>query len=111
MVVTLGQQYNFGEKPTVILYNYINCHAVVYRPPGVAVCEKVRAMSCALLMKIKLFPVTLQHLCTVTRFLIFFKIKIRTRLDFLSIPQSGGKMSKRLGGIKAANNTKPLHGI
>ena len=25
--------------------------------------------------------------------------KIRTRLDLLSIPQSGGKMSKRLGGI------------
>ena len=26
MVVTLGQQYNVGEKPTVILYNYINRH-------------------------------------------------------------------------------------
>ena len=24
MVVTLGQQYNAGEKPTVILYTYIN---------------------------------------------------------------------------------------
>ena len=28
MVVTLGQQYNIGEKPTVILYSYINRHAV-----------------------------------------------------------------------------------
>ena len=27
MVVTLGQQYNVGEKPTVILYTYINRHA------------------------------------------------------------------------------------
>ena len=28
MVITLGQQYNVGEKPTVILYTYyINCHA------------------------------------------------------------------------------------
>ena len=26
-VVTLGQQYNIGEKPTVILYTYINRHA------------------------------------------------------------------------------------
>ena len=26
MVVTLGQQYNIGEKPTVILYTYINRH-------------------------------------------------------------------------------------
>ena len=26
MVVTLGQQYNVGEKPTVILYIYINRH-------------------------------------------------------------------------------------
>ena len=28
MIVTLGQQYNIGEKPTVILYAYINRHAV-----------------------------------------------------------------------------------
>ena len=28
MVVTLGQQYNAGEKPTVMLYTYIN------RPAG-----------------------------------------------------------------------------
>ena len=27
MVVTLGQRYNIGEKPTVILYTYINRHA------------------------------------------------------------------------------------
>ena len=26
-VVALGQQYNVGEKPTVILYTYINRHA------------------------------------------------------------------------------------
>ena len=31
--------------------------------------------------------------------LLLFKEKIRTHLDLLSIPQSGGKMSKRLGGI------------
>ena len=27
MVKTLGHQYNVGEKPTVILYTYINRHA------------------------------------------------------------------------------------
>ena len=27
MVVTLGQQYNVGKKPTVILYAYINRQA------------------------------------------------------------------------------------
>ena len=27
MVVTLGQQYNVGEKPTVMLYTYMNPHA------------------------------------------------------------------------------------
>ena len=26
MVITFGQQYNVGEKPTVILYTYINPH-------------------------------------------------------------------------------------
>ena len=33
MVVTLGQQYNVGEKPTVIMYTYINHHvsSVLYR--------------------------------------------------------------------------------
>ena len=32
MVVTLGQQYNVGEKPTSILYTYINRHA---EPPSI----------------------------------------------------------------------------
>ena len=27
MEITLSQQYNIGEKPTVILYTYINRHA------------------------------------------------------------------------------------
>ena len=27
LTVTLGQQYNIGEKPTVVLYTYINRHA------------------------------------------------------------------------------------
>ena len=27
MQITLGQQYNVGEEPTVILYIYINRHA------------------------------------------------------------------------------------
>ena len=30
MVVILGQQYNVGEKPIVILYTYMNDHA---QPP------------------------------------------------------------------------------
>ena len=34
MVVTLGQQYNVGEKPTAILYTYINHHA---EPPIIVV--------------------------------------------------------------------------
>ena len=34
MVVTLGQQYNVGEKPTVILYTYINHHA---EPPIITI--------------------------------------------------------------------------
>ena len=27
MVLTMGQQYNVGEKPTVMLYTYIDRHA------------------------------------------------------------------------------------
>ena len=31
MVLGLGQQYNVGERPTVIVYTNINCHT---RPPN-----------------------------------------------------------------------------
>ena len=31
MVVTLGQPYNVGKKPTVILYTYINRHAGTHK--------------------------------------------------------------------------------
>ena len=32
MVVILGQRYNIGETPTVILYTYINRHAGTPKP-------------------------------------------------------------------------------
>ena len=31
-VATSGQQYNIGEKPSVILYTYINLHAGTPKP-------------------------------------------------------------------------------
>ena len=31
-VTTSGQQYNIGEKPSVILYTYINLHAGTPKP-------------------------------------------------------------------------------
>ena len=31
-VTTWGQQYNIGEKPSVILYTYINFHAGKQKP-------------------------------------------------------------------------------
>ena len=31
-VTTSGRQYNFGEKPSVILYTYINLHAGTPKP-------------------------------------------------------------------------------
>ena len=31
-VTTLGRQYNIGEKPSVILYTYINLHAGTPKP-------------------------------------------------------------------------------
>ena len=31
-VITSGRQYNIGEKPTVILYTYINRHAGTPKP-------------------------------------------------------------------------------
>ena len=40
MVVTLGQQYNVGEKPTVILYTYI---VVEIAKQGLCHCRSVRS--------------------------------------------------------------------
>ena len=37
MVVTLGQQYSIGEKPTFILYTYINRHAGTHQKNTIAV--------------------------------------------------------------------------
>ena len=31
-VTTSGRQYNIGEKPSVILYTYINLHAGIPKP-------------------------------------------------------------------------------
>ena len=31
-VITSGRQYNIGEKPSVILYTYINLHAGTPKP-------------------------------------------------------------------------------
>ena len=46
MVVPLGQQYNIGEKPTVILYSYINRHAGTpekqQRQTVVVVCDSIK---------------------------------------------------------------------
>ena len=41
MVVTLGQQYNVGEKPTVLLYTYNNRHA---EPPSITKQKTLRYM-------------------------------------------------------------------
>ena len=74
LVVTLGQQYNVGEKPTAILYTYINHHA---QPP--------------------IIPQH-NHSCYITsRIRWVFKKKIRT-----DVPGLWGKKNKkkRLGGIK-----------
>ena len=76
MQITLGQQYNVGEKPTVILYIYIN--------------RKYKATT----WHLNGFPtlvVTLGQQYNVgekpTAILLLFKKKIRPHLDLLSIPR------------------------
>ena len=84
MVVTLGQQYNVVEKSTVILQTYINRHA------GTPDKAKTKQKQC---------NTTSDMVVTMYCFIgykdkastMVFKRKIRTRLDLLSIPQSGGK--------------------
>ena len=81
MVVTLGQQYNVGEKPTVILYTYINYHA---QPP----------------------MMTQHNHCIVHSYEDSDNVDNSLKKNQSAprpsehAPVMGGKMSKRLGGIK-----------
>ena len=63
MKVTLGQQYNVGEKPTVILYTYINRHAGI---PEIAVKTKQRQCS------------TPSHMVVITCYYMGYKYKATT---------------------------------
>ena len=80
--VTLGQQHNFGKKPTVILYTYIDRHA--------GTPNKIRTKNT--------MSLDYSSICNIV----------------LSIPQSGGKMSKRLDviiGCKDKTSSWPLIGF
>ena len=45
-VITSGRQYNIGEKPSVILYTYINLHAGTPKPKSCcSECESVSAVT------------------------------------------------------------------
>ena len=57
MIVTLGQQYNVGEKPAVILDTYINRHAKTLFLSGnpFRIC---RFRICSLLSHQNVFPLT-----------------------------------------------------
>ena len=41
-VTTSGQQYNIGDKPSVILYTYINLHAGTPKPQSFLSVEEFR---------------------------------------------------------------------
>ena len=78
MVVTLGQQYNIGEKPTVIiLYTYINRHA--------GTLENQRRQNSTSSNMVVIIQCYIGYEDEV------FKEKIRTHLDLLSIPRLWGK--------------------
>ena len=94
MEITLGQQYNVREKPTVILYTYINRHAAT---PEKTV--KTKQKQCG----------TPSNMVVIIYYYVGCKYKAPTwylkknqnapRLSEHPLVR-GGKMSKRLGGIK-----------
>ena len=84
MEITMGQQYNnVGEKYPVLLYAYIKRHAGTQE-------NTVKLKQCS----------TPSHMVAIMYYYMSYKYckkplhgmkrKIRTRLNLLSIPQSGG---------------------
>ena len=84
MVVTLGQQYDVGEKSTVILYTYINRHAGTPQ-------EQQKQKQCY----------TSSNMVIIMHFYIgYLKKNQKAPRPSEHPPVRGGEMSKRLGGIK-----------
>ena len=80
MVVSLGQQYNVGEKPTIILYTYINHHA---EPPII-----IRYQHCSTLVKMIVLIMSIIVPSNHTRIGAWVNSKVsgRTPLVYCTIP-------------------------
>ena len=81
MEITLGQQYNVGEKPTVILYTYINHHAGTLEKT-----VKTKQRQCS----------APSHMVEIIYYYIGYKYKATTWY---------------LTGFPNGSNLEPLHGI
>ena len=87
-VTTSGQRYNIGEKPSVILYTYINLHAGRFR------CVQI------------FLKTTILFICLGVP--DYCCLKKNLNASRLSIPQSGGNSHIRRIGCQPERNT--LHG-
>ena len=87
MVVTLGQRYDVGEKPNVVWYTCINRHAGT---PNKTKTKDSISLDYSSICYIgpKIGWVSMKEIFK--SWIDVFKEKIRTRLDLLSTPQSGG---------------------
>ena len=101
MKITLGQQYNVGEKPTVILYTYINRHAGT---PEKTV--KTKQGQCS----------TLSHMVVIIYYYMGYEYKATFSLFFFNLTYSRWTSSllsclwsQRI--FPSLPNTKPLHGM
>ena len=99
MEMTLGQQYNnVVEKPPVILYAYINCHAGTQE-------NTVKIEQCS----------TPSHMVAIIYYYMGYKYCTKSLYSILKRNQNalrlcehppvrGGEMSRRLGGSKGCKN-------
>ena len=68
-VTTSGRQYNFGEKPSVILYTYINLHAGTPKPQSFL--SKSPGLQCSIGSERELYKYTYPNLLLVFLNLLF----------------------------------------
>ena len=76
-VTTSGRQYNFGEKPSVILYTYINLHAGTPKPQSFL--SKSPGLQCSIGSERELYKY-INHYSVVTKACMVSRCTVDTSL-------------------------------
>ena len=92
-VTTSGRQYNFGEKPSVILYTYINLHAGTPKPQSFL--SKSPGLQCSIGSERELYKY-INHYSVVSNKSKYGKIILIHVYIIFALPDYSGEVIERL---------------